>query len=102
MGDHQSSNIVAEFKVGPFWYHCGRVRMGVDNSPKDAQAFPVGFATAVSYDPEHLERCALIPGVSGGSLVSLCVGIACLALAAYAHSRMDETEQSLSRAPGGT
>jgi hypothetical protein len=88
MGDHQSSKIVAEFKVGPYWYHCGRVRMGVDNSPKDAAAFPLGFAAIVSYDPEHLERCALIPGVSGGSLMLFSVGLAGLLLAAYAHVKM--------------
>jgi len=94
MGDHMSSAIVAEFKVGPDLYHRGQVRMGRDNMPGDVEDFPVGSTAAVSYDPARMDRCVLVPGVSGGSLVFLATGAAFLGLAAFAHARMRASGQS--------
>jgi|SRR5271166_4878909 len=88
MGDHMSSAILAEFKVGPNFYHCGRVRMGQDNVPGHAKDFPVGSTAADSYDPTRMDRRVLVPGVSVGSLVFLATGISFLGLAAFAHARM--------------
>ncbi len=40
--------------------------------------------STVSYDPSQMERCVLVPGVSGGSIAFFATGIAFLGLAAFA------------------
>jgi hypothetical protein len=88
MGDHTSSRIVAEFKVGADFYHCGQVRLGRENLPQEARAFPVGARVSVHYDPKHMARCVLIPGVSGASLLFAASGVVFLGLAIFAHLRL--------------
>lgn len=91
MGDHQSSRIVAEYRWGPYFAHCGQVAIGRDNDPDDVRRYPVGAAIVVRHDPEHVNRCAFQPGVSVASLVFLAVGAGMFGLGLWAHRTLRTT-----------
>ncbi|HEX4181057.1 MAG TPA: DUF3592 domain-containing protein [Caulobacteraceae bacterium] len=85
MGDHAAGNIVAEFRLGEAIHHCGTVISGRDNSASDVRTYPVGRWIQVRYRPGDVGRCVFIPGISGGGVAFLLVGIAAFGLALYAH-----------------
>lgn len=85
---NRGARVTAIFRVGALGYECKSVRIGRDNMWSDADRYPKGLRTTVAYDPTNLRRCALEPGVSGGSLAFLGVGLGCLAMAAYAHRKL--------------
>jgi hypothetical protein len=85
MAEDMTSRIVAEFPYGPGYYHCGAVRIGMENLPGDTRTFPLGAAATVHYDPYDLSRCVLLPGISYGSTVFIIVGCLGFAAAAAAH-----------------
>ena len=88
VGDQSAGNIVAEFHLGQGIYHCGTVISGRDNGASDVRAYPVGRQITVRYRRDNIGQCVFIPGVSGGSIVFLLVGIAAFGLALYAHLKL--------------
>jgi hypothetical protein len=87
-GEHRSSLVMAEYKIGDGIYQCGHVRAGGNNAASDATRYPMGASVTVAYDPAQVTSCALEPGVPALSIALLAAGAAFLGLAVFAHRRM--------------